>query len=92
MAHHHRYWAKQSFEIVRQLCSAGISWIHRDEYRAGTIELQFRILEYQSLLLRMYSTLDSQYLLCHNRQDLQVDAIKFIETRPRTRASQSLKI
>lgn len=92
MAHHHGYWSKQGLEIVRQFCSAGVSRIHRDEYRAGTIELQFRILEYQSLLLRMNGTLDSQDLLCDNRQNFQIDAIKFVETRPRTCASQSLEI
>lgn len=82
-SHHHCYWAKQSFQIVRQFRSASVSRVHRDKHRTRAIQIQFCILEYQGLLLRVYGPLNGQDLLRHDRQDLQVDAVEFIEAGPR---------
>lgn len=82
IGHHHGHRAEERLQVVRQLGSAGVARIHRDEDRAGGIEIDLGALEYHFLGAGVDRALNCQNLLCDDRQDLQIDAIEFVEAGP----------
>lgn len=60
------------FQVIRQLCSACISWVHGDEHTAGRVERELGSLEHKRLHVSHYGLLNTQNLLSDHRQHLHL--------------------
>lgn len=72
VGNHHRDWPEHGFQIVGQLGTTRVSWIHSDEDAAGVHQFYFRSFEHESDDLLREGGEDGQYLLRHHRQYLDV--------------------
>lgn len=91
IGHHHRHRAEERLQVVRQLGAAGVARIHRDEDRAGGIEVDLGALEDHLLGAGVDRALNREYLLRDDRQDLQVDAIELVEAGPGAARGEALE-
>src|SRR6185312_15409028 len=85
---HHGNCSKQGLQVVWQLRSACIAWIHRD--KDSTLVLQFQGSAFKIELPEIHrnSPLDRQDLLRNHRQHLEVDTVELVKACPRTRGCQ----
>lgn len=60
------------FQVIRQLCSACVSWVHGDEHTAGRVERELGSLEHKRLHVSHYGLLNTQNLLSDHRQHLHL--------------------
>lgn len=64
------------FQVIRQLCSACVSWVHGDKHTAGGIERELGSLEHKRLHVSHYGLLNAQNLLGDHRQHLYLTECK----------------
>lgn len=79
--HHHRDRPEHGFQIVGQLGTTRVSWIHSDEDAAGVHQFYFGSFEHESDDLLREGGEYGEYLLRHYRQYLDVypvDGILFV--------------
>ena len=65
--------------------------VHGDEYPTGGAEVDLSSLEDESLGVLTKSLQYRQNLLCHHRQNFNVDSVELIETAPRSRLEEEGK-
>ena len=68
-----------------------ITRVHCDKHGAGGVQLDLGTLKQQHRGTGVDPPLDSEDLLCHNRQHLKVNAVELIKARPRPTRCQSLE-
>ncbi len=78
-------------QVVRQLLTSSVAWIHCDEHGAGGIQGQLRSLEHKALQVGVHCLLNTVDLLSHDRQHLQLDAVEFVKARPRPGLRQTFE-
>lgn len=82
---------KNHLEIIRKFRSASISRVHGDGNKTVGVEAQLCALKVKILKSHFNGSLNTQNLLSHHRQDLQLNPVEFVKTGPGTRRSQSLE-
>mmetsp|Transcript_31988 Transcript_31988/g.94109 ORF Transcript_31988/g.94109 Transcript_31988/m.94109 type:complete len:483 (-) Transcript_31988:1628-3076(-) len=90
---HHGNASEQSLEVLRQLLTTSVAWIHGNEEGADLLQDDIlRIsgeLEYLEALL--LGVLNGQDLLCHHRQYRERDAIELVEASPQSALAETLE-
>jgi hypothetical protein len=87
VGHHHGDWSEHALEIVRQLSTACIPWVHGDEQPCGPEEADLCAFKDEATrdILRAEGRLrgeDRQDLLRNDREHLNVDTIELVEASP----------
>ena len=77
-------WPEQSFQVLRQLSSACISWVHGDEKPNSWYHTDLFALENEAIFLVFNGVLDGLDLNSHHRQYFNGDAVKLIKAAPRS--------
>ena len=72
-------------------CHTSISRVHGDEHRASWVEVDLCPLKEQNGGARIDTSLNGQDLLSKNRQYFKINAVEFIEARPRPTRRQALE-
>ena len=78
-------------QVVRQLRSPGLAWIHRDEHAKSWQYPDDRPLELALLAALRLLPEENQELLRDDRKHLNVDPVKLVEAAPGPRGGQALK-
>jgi len=78
-------------EVVRQLLSAGVSRIHRDEYCTSRVDHQLRSFEVETRHALVDGDLYALDLLGNDREHFQLNAVELVEARPGARLCQTLE-
>merc|ERR1719487_1214925 len=91
--YHHADAAEEHLEILRQLLSPGVAWIHGDEVPNGSNEpnqdrLAWKAERLEILLFRKADRLD---LHRHDAKDLEIDAVELVEATPQSGLAQALE-
>ncbi len=68
-----------------------VSRVHGDEDGAGGVQFDLCALEEEDGRPRVDASLDSQDLLGHHRQHLQVNPVELVKARPSSAGRQSLE-
>mmetsp|Transcript_77794 Transcript_77794/g.204271 ORF Transcript_77794/g.204271 Transcript_77794/m.204271 type:complete len:675 (-) Transcript_77794:3855-5879(-) len=94
--HHHRHRAEEGRQVVRELASACVPWVHRDEDIEGRLHLDHSTVELELRLVIVGGKLtlraeQLQKLLRDHAQHLDVDAIELIEAAPRSARREALE-
>lgn len=78
-------------EIVWQLLSTSITWIHCDEESTGWVQREFCPLKHEALQVSSHSLLDTGNLLGDHGQHLQLNSVELVKAGPGTGLCQTLK-
>ena len=88
---HHRDVTEERLEVIRELGAARVAGIHGDEHVGGVNDPELHTLEDEPFHLRRDRALNAQHLLRHHGENLELDAVKLVETRPRARRRQTFE-
>lgn len=78
-------------EIVWQLLSTGITWVHCDKEGAGWVQREFCPLKNEALQVSSHSLLDTGNLLSDHGQHFQLNSVELIKACPGTGLCQTLE-
>ena len=88
---HHSHISEQGLQVIWQLRTSSVTWVHGDEDVASQHELQLGALEHELLQSSGNCALNCEDLLSNDREHFKFNTVELIETRPRSRASQTLE-
>jgi len=91
VGNHHSDWAEQGFQIVWQLSTTGVTWVHSDEHAESRFHKDVRIFKIDFLVLTGLSSEKLKELLGNDRQHFNIDAVEFIETTPGTSGAKTFE-
>ena len=78
-------------EVVRQLLSAGVKRVHRDEDGTRQVQHQLGSFEVEPRHSLVDGDLNELDLLRNHRQHFQLYTVEFVETRPGARLRKTLE-
>ena len=81
----------EHLEVVGQFGATRVTGVHRDEDGAAAVERQLSAFEIELLEVLGDCALNGLHLLRDHGQHLQLDAVEFVEARPRARLRQTLE-
>ena len=88
---HHRDGSEERLEVIGELGATRVTGVHGDGTPGAVLEANLGTLEDEAGHPRGDRALDVEHLLRHHREHLEVDAVKLIEARPRTRRRKTLE-
>lgn len=86
---HHCYWSEERLQVIWELCSSSVTWIHSDEHTETQVEWHHLSIKFEFWKFGFDCSLNCKHLLGYHREHLNIDSIELIETSPASSLSES---